>query len=178
MISMDQMSPTGDGQASPASVFSVELSPLQSSGARPARSSSAPPYQPRTPMMPAPLNGNPELAKVIKQIRAHIEDPLLPLPAVQRGKRARVSVPEDQLRRSARIAKTSRGLPTSYVQRAQRVLMVRLGFCHFEDEPSVDCLARYADLFKDPLPTSSIDALTKLFALEPFADVAPTMLAY
>ena len=56
--------------------------------------------------------------------------------------------------------------------------MARLGFCHLDDEPSVDCLARYADLFKDPLPPSSIDVLTKLFALEPFASAAPTVLAY
>ena len=55
------------------------------------------------------------------------------------------------------------------MQFVQRVLMARLGFCHFDDEPSVDCLARYADLFKDPLPPSSTDALTKLFALELFS---------
>jgi hypothetical protein len=77
-------------------------------------------------------------------------------------------VPEDQLRRSARIAFNSRGKPASYIKRAQCVLVSKMGFCGIEDEPDVDCLARYAEMFKEPLPASAIDALIKLFSLEQY----------
>lgn len=56
--------------------------------------------------------------------------------------------------------------------------MARLGYCHMDEEPSVECLARYADMFNEPPPPASIDALTKLFGLEPFPVMVPVVLVH
>jgi hypothetical protein len=103
---------------------------------------------------------------VISQIRSHIQAPVLPLPEVQRGRKRRLFVPEDERRRSSRIAHKAQGKPASYIKKAQLVLMTRLGICEVEGEPPVDCLERYTKFFQEPLPSSRIDALAKLFFLE------------
>lgn len=41
-------------------------------------------------------------------------------------------------RRSARIQKNAKNLPTSYIKHAQRVLMSKMGICELQDEPTVD----------------------------------------
>ncbi|XBH78147.1 hypothetical protein VPH35_104488 [Triticum aestivum] len=182
-------------QAAPAAYFEVPLSPMDASPVAGASVTPAVPVShcslgehasPCTPVVPGspctprlphadPVTGNVALHSVLNQIRAHIANPVLPLPSVQRSRRAKLVVPEDQLRHSARIAFNSRGKPASYIKRAQSVLVSKLGFCGIEDEPDVDCLARYAEMFKEPLPASAIDALIKLFSLEQYQTAgAPT----
>ena len=81
-------------------------------------------------------------------------------------------VPEEEKRRSARLADKckSKGAPVSCIKKAQRVLMARLGMCEIDGEPPVDCLQRYAEYFKEPLPPSRIEAVANLFFLDaPFS---------
>jgi hypothetical protein len=113
-----------------------------------------------------PAGVHASLQAVVSQLRGHIEAPVLPLPEVQRGRRKRLFVPEEERRRSQCIARKAQGKPASYLKKAQIVLMTRLGICDVEGEPPVDCLAKYAKLFEEPLPSSRIEALTKLFFLE------------
>jgi hypothetical protein len=68
------------------------------------------------------------------------------------------------------------GTPASYVKKAQKVLMSRLGICEIEGEAPVDCLDRYARFFREPLPASRVEALAKLFFLESAAMVPGTEL--
>jgi hypothetical protein len=103
---------------------------------------------------------------VISQLRGHIDTPVLPLPDVQRGRRKRLFVPEDERRRSTRIARKAIGKPASYIKKAQVMLMTRLGMCEVAGESPVDCLERYAKYFAEPLPDGRIDALAKLFFLD------------
>ena len=104
--------------------------------------------------------------QVLTQIREHIHAPLLPLPDVQRGRRKRPIIPDELCRRSARLQQNAKSLPSSYIKRAQRVLMSKMGICEIEDEPQVDCLQKYAQLFRSPLPQHRIDALARLFSLD------------
>jgi hypothetical protein len=91
---------------------------------------------------------------------------VLPLPDVQRGRRERLFVPEEERRRSTRIAHKAKGKGTiTYLKKAQTVLMNRLGICNVEGEPPVDCLDKYAHFFEEPLPSVRIEALAKLFFL-------------
>jgi hypothetical protein len=107
------------------------------------------------------------LQDVVAQIRQHIDNPLLPLPNVQQGRRRRrLFVAEEQCRRSTRIKELARGQPGSYVKRAQRVLMTKLGICNVEGEPEVDCLEKYAEYFRGPLSPARVEALAKLFFLD------------
>jgi hypothetical protein len=106
------------------------------------------------------------LQSVIKQIRQHIANPLIPMPEVQRSRRRRLYVPEDQCRRSSRLAVKSKKMPQSSIKRAQLVLMDKLGICRIEGEPAVDCLERYAAFFDGPLSQMKIEALTKMFFLD------------
>jgi hypothetical protein len=76
----------------------------------------------------------------------------------------RLFVPEDERRRSKRIAHKAQGKPASYVKNAQLVLMERLGICEVDGEQPMDCLERY--LFKEPLPPTMVEALAKLFFLD------------
>lgn len=49
--------------------------------------------------------------------------------------------------------------------------MSKMGICNLKDEPEVDCLDRYAELFKSPLAPHRIDALARLFSLDvPFPE--------
>lgn len=49
--------------------------------------------------------------------------------------------------------------------------MSRMGICNIDEEPPVDCLAKYAELFRKSLPPHRIDALAKLFFLDvPFPE--------
>jgi hypothetical protein len=112
----------------------------------------------------AELQGS--LRAVISQLRGHLEAPVLPLPEVQRGRKKRLFVPEDERRRSKRIAHKAQGKPASYVKKAQLVLMERLGICEVNGEQPIDCLERYANLFKEPLPPVMVEALAKLFFLD------------
>lgn len=140
----------------------------------------------RTAPMPAPIITAPPAAsprcgnvvapaealqQVISQIRQHIQSPVLPLPDVQRGRRRRAIVPEVLCRRSACLQKSAVGKPAHCIKRAQLVLMSCMGICNIDDEPLVDCLVKYASLFRDPLPPHHIDALAKLFSLDmPFPE--------
>ena len=106
------------------------------------------------------------LQAVISQLRQHIVAPVLPLPDVQRGRRRKLFVAEEDRRRSARIAALAPANTVTYVKKAQKVLMSRLGICDVEGEPPVDCLAKYGDYFKDPMPDARIEAVAKLFFLD------------
>lgn len=80
---------------------------------------------------------------------------------------------EEMCHHSTRIQKNSKGLPASYIKSAQRVLMSRMGICNLEDEPLVDCLEKYAKLFRELLPPHRVEALTKLFSLDvPFPETS------
>jgi hypothetical protein len=86
---------------------------------------------------------------------------------VQRGRCGRrLFVPEEERRRSERIAKLAKGTPASYIKKAQRVLMSRLGICEVDGELPVDCLEKYAEFFREPLSAIRVEALTKLFFLD------------
>jgi hypothetical protein len=107
------------------------------------------------------------LQDVVAQIRQHIDDPLLPLPDMQQGRRRRrLFVADEQCRRSTRIKALAKSQPGSYIKRAQRVLMTKLGICNVEGEPEVDCLEKYAEYFRDPLSPVRVEALAKLFFLD------------
>lgn len=78
---------------------------------------------------------------------------------------------EERCGRSARLQKNAQRLPTSYIKRAQRVLMSKMVICAIEDEAPVDCLQKYAQLFQSPLPPHRMDALARLFSLDvPFEE--------
>ena len=107
------------------------------------------------------------LQEVLVQIRQHITAPLLPMPNVQQKNRHRkLFIPEEDKRRSVRLAEKSKGKPGTCIKSAQRVLMAKLGICDIVGEAPVDCLERHAQYFIEPLPPSQIEALTKLFFLD------------
>lgn len=92
---------------------------------------------------------------------------------MQRGRRKRSIVPEELCRRSARLQKNAKNMPSSYIKRVQRVLMSKMGICDLDGEPPVDCLEKYAELFRSPLPPHRIDALAKLLSLDvPFSEAS------
>ena len=90
--------------------------------------------------------------------------PILPLPKVKQGRK--LFVPEEDRRRSARIASKAPGKPASYGKKAQQVLMTHLEIGDIEGKPVIDCLEKYAHFFKDPLPTARVEALPNLFFLD------------
>jgi hypothetical protein len=95
---------------------------------------------------------------------------------VQRGRKGRrLFIPEDERRRSKRIAVLAKGTPASYVKKAQKVLMSRLGICDIQGEDPVDCLEKYAEFFREPLPPARVEALAKLFFLDSAAALAEPM---
>jgi hypothetical protein len=88
------------------------------------------------------------------------------MPEVQRSRRRRLYVPDDQCRRSSRLAVKNKRMPQSSIKRAQLVLMDKLGICRIEGEPDLDCLERYAAFFDGPLSQMKIEALAKMFFLD------------
>jgi hypothetical protein len=75
-------------------------------------------------------------------------------------------------RKSKRIA-ALRGASSTVVNRAQRLLMEKLGLCHEQQCLSASQLEEYAAMFASPLGKEQMDALTVLFGLSwPAADEA------
>ena len=121
---------------------------------------------------PAPVpsrevNKDPDqLQEILSQIRAHIASPLLPLPDVQSIRRRRYKfVPENEKRRSARLAVKAKARPASMVKRSQQLLMVQLGIATPEEKLSAEHLAQYAEFFNGPLNPAQVQALASLFGL-------------
>lgn len=82
-------------------------------------------------------------------------------------------VPEEHCRCNARLQKNAQGLSASYIKRAQRVLMSKMGICEIEDEAPVDCLQKYTQLFQSPLLPHRIDTLARLLSLDiPFEETS------
>jgi hypothetical protein len=81
-------------------------------------------------------------------------------------------IPEDKRRRSTRIAYNVKGKgTTTYLRKAQTILMNRLVICQVEGAPPVDCLDIYVRFFEEPLPPVRIEVLAKLFFLGDCAHV-------
>jgi hypothetical protein len=75
------------------------------------------------------------------------------------------SVARPVTRLSKRIAAKGKGLATSVVKRAQRILMQKLGICRDEDRLSDSQLKEYHTLFASPLGPEQIEAIASLFGL-------------
>jgi hypothetical protein len=68
-------------------------------------------------------------------------------------------------RRSRRIAARGKGLASSVVKRAQRILMHKLGICNEEDRLTDSQLKEYEAIFASPLGPEQIEAISSLFGL-------------
>jgi hypothetical protein len=87
----------------------------------------------------------------------------LPDPTVVRRRLFSVSKPT--VRRSKRIAAKGKGVASSVVKRAQRILMHKLGICREGDKLSETQLKEYAAIFASPLGPEQIEAISSLFGL-------------
>jgi hypothetical protein len=74
-----------------------------------------------------PLANDPALEALLQQFRRRLDDPLLSLPDPTVVRRRLFSVARPTVRRSKRIAAKGKGLASSAVKRAQRLLMHKLG---------------------------------------------------
>jgi hypothetical protein len=106
-----------------------------------------------------------ELDALLQQFKRRLDDPLLPLPDPKVVRRRLFSVARPVTRRSKRIAAKGKGLATSVVKRAQRILMQKLGICRDEDRLSDSQLKEYHTLFASPLGPEQIEAIASLFGL-------------
>jgi hypothetical protein len=106
-----------------------------------------------------------ELAVLLEQFRRRIDDPLLALPDPTVVRRRLFSVSKPATRRSKRIAARGKGVASSVVKRAQRILMHKLGICREEDRLSETQLKEYAAIFASPLGPEQIEAISTLFGL-------------
>jgi hypothetical protein len=108
-----------------------------------------------------------ELAALLAQFKRRLDDPLLSLPdpKVVRRRLFSVSKSKTTARRSKRLAAKGKGLATSVVKRAQRLLMLKLGICREEDRLSDSQLKEYAAIFASPLGPEQIEAIATLFGL-------------
>jgi hypothetical protein len=94
-----------------------------------------------------------------------LDDPLLSLPDPKIVRRRLFSVSKPTARRSKRLAAKGKGLSTSVVKRAQRILMHKLGICREEDRLSDAQLKEYAAIFSTPLGPEQVEAIAALFGL-------------
>jgi hypothetical protein len=106
-----------------------------------------------------------ELAALLQQFRQCLDDPLLPLPDPVVVRRRLFSVSKPATRRSRRIAARGKGLASSVVKRAQRILMHKLGICNEEDRLTDSQLKEYEAIFVLPLGPEQIEAISSLFGL-------------
>jgi hypothetical protein len=106
-----------------------------------------------------------ELTALLQQFRQRLDDPLLPLPDPVVVRRRLFSVSKPATRRSRRIAVRGKGLASSVVKRAQRILMHKLGICNEEDRLTDSQLKEYEAIFASPLGPEQIEAISSLFGL-------------
>jgi hypothetical protein len=106
-----------------------------------------------------------ELAALLQQFKRRIDDPLLPLPDPKIVRRRLFSVSKPTARRSKRLAAKGKGVATSVVKRAQRLLMHKLGLCREEDRLTDSQLQEYAAIFASPLGPEQVEAIASLFGL-------------
>jgi hypothetical protein len=106
-----------------------------------------------------------ELTALLQQFRQRLDDPLLPLPDPVVVRRRLFSVSKPATRRSRRIAARGKGLASSVVKRAQRILMHKLGICNEEERLTDSQLKEYEAIFASPLGPEQIEAISSLFGL-------------
>jgi hypothetical protein len=105
-----------------------------------------------------------ELSALLQQFRRRLDDPLLPLPDPTVVRRCLFTVSRP-IRRSKRIAAKGKGLASSTVKRAQRLLMVKLGICREEERLTDSQLKEYEAIFATPLGPEQVQAIAALFGL-------------
>jgi hypothetical protein len=106
-----------------------------------------------------------ELSALLQQFRQRLDDPLLSLSDPVVVRRGLFSVSKPATRRSRRITARGKGLASSVVKRAQRILMHKLGICNKEDRLTDSQLKEYEAIFASPLGTEQIEAISSLFGL-------------
>jgi hypothetical protein len=121
----------------------------------------------------APLANDPALEALLQQFRRRLDDPLLSLPDPTVVRRRLFSVARPTVRRSKRIAAKGKGLGSSAVKRAQRLLMHKLGICRENERLSDSQLREYEEIFATPLEPEHVQAIATLFGISCAPEQAP-----
>jgi hypothetical protein len=88
------------------------------------------------------------------------------MPEPKAVRRRLFSVQTSSVRRSRRLAAKSKGISSSTIKKAQRMIMKKLGICHEEARLSAEQLKEYATIFASPLGPEQVAALAALFGLD------------
>jgi hypothetical protein len=102
---------------------------------------------------------------LLRQLRLQLEDLLLPMPEPWLVRHRLFLVQSSSVRRSHRIAAKNKGISSSTIKKAQRMIMKKLGNCQDEARLSADQLKDYATIFASPLSADQVAALALLFGL-------------
>jgi hypothetical protein len=102
---------------------------------------------------------------LLANFRRQVGSPVLSLPDPKIVRRRLFSRARQSTRRSKRIAELRRGVSTTAVKKAQRLLMEKLGICHQQQRLSAEQLEEYAAMFASPLGKEQVAALTALYGL-------------
>jgi hypothetical protein len=105
------------------------------------------------------------LLELLHNFSRQVGSPLLSLPDPKVVRRRLFSGARPSTRKSKRIAALRRGVSTSTVKKAQRLLLEKLGICQEQQRLSPAQLAEYAAMFASPLGKEQVAALTALFGL-------------